>query len=75
MTKPQKITVNTYGGAPFATHNMPCPVCRNNHAVLDLGTGVMQPCWECQGNGWTLVKATGKITEHVLKALAMKNRQ
>lgn len=41
---------------PAATHNMPCSVCRTQHAVLDLSTGLMQPCWDCQGKGYRLVK-------------------
>lgn len=34
-----KIEVNDYGGAPVATHNMPCAVCRTKHAVIELNTG------------------------------------
>lgn len=67
--------VNTYGGSPFATHDMPCAICRENHAVLDLSTGVMQPCWECQENGWRLVRATGNITKHFLESLDAKSRR
>jgi hypothetical protein len=72
MLKPN---VNTYGGAPFATHDMPCAICRDMPAVLDLSTGVMQPCWGCQKNGWRLVRATGNITKHILKSLDEKQRR
>lgn len=51
-----EITVDTFGGSPVAEHNMPCAVCRNKHAVLDMNTGKFQPCWGCQKSGWALVK-------------------
>lgn len=46
-----KIEVNTFGGSPFAEHNMPCAICREKHAVLNLGGGAMEPCWGCQKEG------------------------
>lgn len=45
-----EIIVEMHG--PAATHNMPCAVCRDRHAVLDLTTGIMQPCWQCQDRGY-----------------------
>lgn len=45
-----KPTVITDGG-PWAEHNMPCPVCLKKSAVLNIGTGVYQPCWDCQKRG------------------------
>jgi len=50
------ITINDLGGAPLATHNMPCAVCGTSPAVLDIATGVFNPCWECQKRGWILQK-------------------
>ena len=50
------IKVDDYGGAPVATHNMPCNVCRDKHAVINLSTGVFEPCWSCQSSGWVCVK-------------------
>jgi hypothetical protein len=50
-----KIEVVTDGG-PWAEHNMPCAVCREHHAVLDLSCGVMEPCWRCQRDGWKLTR-------------------
>lgn len=52
-----KIEVDTFGGSPAATHNYPCPTCRERHAVLNLNDGIMHPCWDCQAKGWTLYKA------------------
>lgn len=37
---------------PTAEHDYACPVCQRFHAVLDLNTGVFQPCWNCQRDGW-----------------------
>jgi len=39
----------------FANHDYSCPVCRENHAILDLPCGVMQPCWDC-GERYELVR-------------------
>jgi len=36
----------------FAHHDMPCPVCRSNHAVLHLNTGIFHPCNSCHSDGW-----------------------
>lgn len=55
MNELAKIKVEVHG--PMATHNMPCAVCRRRHAVLDLSTGVMQPCWCCQRWGWRVKKS------------------
>ena len=46
-----EIKVVTDGG-PWANHNMPCAVCRDHPAVLNLNCGVMEPCWTCQADGW-----------------------
>jgi hypothetical protein len=36
----------------FANHDYPCPVCLKEHAVLNMQTGVFQPCWLCQTEGF-----------------------
>lgn len=53
-----EIRVITDGG-PWAFHNYPCPVHWKKHAVLNIGTGVFQPSWEAQKDGWMLVRASG----------------
>lgn len=55
MIEPRQPTIDTDGG-PWATHDMACAVCRKEHAVLDLGTGIFRPCWTCQEKGWRLAK-------------------
>lgn len=42
-------------GGPWAEHDMACAVCHTSKAVIDVGTGVFQPCWECQNTGYRLV--------------------
>ena len=41
---------------PGVVHNMPCSVCWDSKAVLDLNTGMFQPCWTCQSKGYILKK-------------------
>lgn len=41
---------------PVATHNMPCAVCRDRKAVLNMNTGIFRPCWECQQDGWSILR-------------------
>lgn len=43
--EPLRVTIEDHG--IFAEHNMPCAVrgCEGS-AVLDLATGLFQPCWQ-----------------------------
>jgi len=36
----------------FAKHDMACPVCYCNKAVLNCNDMVFEPCWDCQQHGW-----------------------
>lgn len=38
----------------MCTHNIPCTVCKTNHAVFNLADGVAEPCRECRRLGWSL---------------------
>ena len=51
-----KIEVDVHDSGMFATHNMPCPVCRSQGAVLEMGKGGFSPCWECQREGWRTIR-------------------
>lgn len=44
-------------GGPWALHDYACPTCQERKAVLNLNTGRFHPCWPCQDEGWTTVKA------------------
>lgn len=58
LGKPLKIldvTVITDGG-PWATHNMPCPVCNEHKAVANIDGYVFGPCYQCSQEGWRLKK-------------------
>ena len=53
-------------GGPWAMHNMPCSVCQRNKAVLNLNTGILEPCWECQRAGWHLVRRSRSWWRRIL---------
>lgn len=40
-------------------HNYLCAVCREKPAVLNCGSGVLTPCWECRKSGYATIKITG----------------
>ena len=61
--------INDFGGAPFAEHDMACPVCSVNHAVLELDTGRFNPCWECQKEGWIMHRLP-KWVVRIMKRMA-----
>lgn len=48
MLQPEIVT----DGGPWAMHNMPCAVCVERKAILNLSIGVFEPCGECQSLGW-----------------------
>jgi len=41
---------------PAMKHNYYCSVCREKIAVVDMSTGILQPCWTCQDIGYILIK-------------------
>lgn len=51
-----EIHVFMHDSGMCATHNMPCAVCKVNHAVFT--NGMFSPCWGCQGEGWVMTKMT-----------------
>jgi len=53
--KLRKPNIFTDGG-PWAEHDQACCVCHVRHAVLNLNSGHFQPCWQCQGDGWRLLR-------------------
>ena len=54
-----EIKIHTDGG-PWAFHNMPCAVCRKEHAILQLWDGTFQPCWACQKEGYEVIRVNKK---------------
>lgn len=42
------VSVYQHDSGMMATHDYSCPCCRENHAVLDLSTGIMNPCRVCE---------------------------
>lgn len=53
----ESIIVTTDGGL-WAIHNFPCPVCREEKAVMDLASWQFHPCSECNHYGWRLINTT-----------------
>jgi hypothetical protein len=43
-------------GPGAMTHNYLCAVCREHKAIIELNTGVLQPCACCRANGWSRIK-------------------
>lgn len=56
---PLEVTVVSDGG-PWAVHDMPCAVCGEHKAILDLNQGVFQPCAACRHAGWQLVRTPAR---------------
>jgi hypothetical protein len=50
-----QITIATDGG-PWAIHNFPCPICLKRPAILNLNTGVFEPCGVDRAEGWTIIR-------------------
>lgn len=53
-----RVNVWMHDSLMAARHDYSCPVCREAHAVLDLSSGLMQPCRGCQKQGYTLKRKT-----------------
>jgi hypothetical protein len=57
MSKFRKPTIDYTDSPLCVTHDMACPVCRNQSAVLELDYrgDTFLPCWDCQYKGWKTV--------------------
>lgn len=51
-----EVNVYLHDSGVFVNHNMPCPVCKVNHAMCDTYGMIMHPCDECSEKGWELSK-------------------
>ena len=49
-----QVEVYMHDSGMVATHNMPCSVCKVEHAVFN--SGLFEPCWKCQEEGWVTIK-------------------
>ena len=59
----------------FAHHDMPCPVCRSKHAVLNMNTGVFNPCWDCQSDGWKTEQKKSSVYGRVIRRIIRKDTE
>lgn len=55
--------VHVYSDGPLVQHDYSCPICRKNHAVLNLSNGRMEPCWSCKENGGYEILSGDEIVE------------
>lgn len=56
--EPRQPKVFTDGG-PWAMHDQCCAVYQDQSAVLNLNTGIYNPSWAAQKDGWMLVRPPG----------------
>lgn len=52
----KNVTVWMHDSGLIVVHDYSCPVCREGKAMLELNTGLMQPCHVCQQDGYKVVK-------------------
>jgi len=65
-SKLPNIYVGCHDSGMVCVHNMPCLICKTNHAVLVMPTGMFEPCWKCQEEGYEIVKRSPKNNRSLL---------
>jgi len=68
-----KIKIDDFNGSPFCSHNYPCPVYFNLHAVYDMNEGIFKPSWKAQNEGFRLIKADTKIKRFIIRVFFNEN--
>ena len=58
--KVKDVNVWMHDSGMIMTHDYSCPVCREESAVIDGSTGLMQPCRKCEIKGYRLIKIKPK---------------
>lgn len=48
-------------------HNMPCAIYPDNFAVIDCSSGIFQPSWKAQREGYIILKIKNKFIKKLLK--------
>lgn len=56
LTALPDVNVFFHDSGMVACHNMPCPVCKNNHAVFVTSSGFFDVCHTCRQDGWYVGK-------------------
>ena len=67
--EPKDVTVYMHDSGMVCTHDYACPVCRENSAILNLSTGIMQPCSDCEDEGYKVVKHKPGWWENLMNTL------
>lgn len=58
--------------SPFGfKHTFPCPVCKKELAVMNSNNGTMAPCWNCQSEGYALIKVAKNDSKAKILELAL----
>lgn len=55
-TQVKDVNVWLHDSGMIASHDYSCSICRKNHAILDLNSGIMQVCNECHDKGYSVIK-------------------
>ncbi|CAH9014483.1 conserved hypothetical protein [Vibrio phage 424E50-1] len=53
---PTDIDMFMHDSGMAAVHNMPCPVCKTNHAIFVTSSGFFDVCHDCRKEGWYVGK-------------------
>jgi len=56
LTSLPEVKVFFHDSGMVACHNMPCPVCKNKHAVFVTTSGFFDVCHDCRKSGWYVGK-------------------
>lgn len=60
------VYVGIHDSGMVSTHNMPCCICKTNHAVFVIPNGMFEPCWECQKEGYKITKMPRKDKRSII---------
>lgn len=47
----EKHNVEIFTDGLFCQHSMPCPIYNDEHAVLNMNTGIFHPSWKARQEG------------------------
>jgi len=54
------VSIWIHDSGMIVTHDYSCPVCNEQPAVYHTGTGIFQPCWDCDKTHTTIKKKQPK---------------
>ncbi len=60
------VNVYMHDSGMMGVHDYSCPCCRNNHAILTLDNGLMNPCNDCESKGYKLIKVKESFFSRII---------